>query len=88
MKLDDLLDKLDACREAKEWARGKDWSEIYSTCPRSDWLLWLFSRTNPDDRRLRVLAAAKCADTVRHLHSVKPLPPKGREHLLNHYLVL
>jgi hypothetical protein len=60
------LIQLDACAEALEWAGDKTWEEIYNTCHRGDWLLWLFAKTNPDDFRLLTLAKAHCANTVRH----------------------
>ena len=37
-----LLEKLNACDDAKKWASDKTWKEIYETCHRGDWLLWLF----------------------------------------------
>jgi dihydroorotase-like cyclic amidohydrolase len=61
------LIQLDACMQALEWAGDKTWEEIYNTCHRGDWLLWLFARTNPNDFRLLTLAKAHCANTVRHL---------------------
>ena len=63
----ELLKKLHACEEAREWAGDKTWEEIYNTCHRGDWLLWLFQRTNPNDKRRLVLVGAHCANTVRHL---------------------
>jgi len=63
----DLLLKLNACNNAKEWAENKSWEEIYNTCHRGDWLLWLFKRTNPDDLQLITLAKGHCANTIRHL---------------------
>jgi hypothetical protein len=63
----DLLIKLNACNEAKEWAENKSWEEIYNTCHRGDWLLWLFKKTNPDDLQLLTLTKGHCANTVRHL---------------------
>ena len=63
----ELLNKLKACQEAMEWAGDKSWEEIYNTCHRGDWLLWLFKRTNPDDLKLLTLAKGHCANTVRHL---------------------
>ena len=65
--MEELLKKLKACQPAKEWAEKKDWNEIYETCPRGDWFLWLFKRTNPNDLKLLTLAKAHCANTVRHL---------------------
>jgi hypothetical protein len=62
-----LLQRLNACKSARDWAGDKTWQEVYNTCERGDWLLWLFAKTNLDDKRLRVLAAAKCAEQVIHL---------------------
>jgi len=62
-----LLVELNACKDAIEWAGDKSWQEIYNTCHRGDWLLWLFKRTNPDDLQLLILAKGHCANTVRHL---------------------
>jgi len=63
----ELLIKLDACEEAMEWAANKTWEEIYNTCHRGDWLLWLHFRTNKEDLKIRTLAKGHCANTVRHL---------------------
>jgi hypothetical protein len=62
-----LLKKLDACEDARIWAADKSWQEVYDTCDRGDWLLWLFRNTNPDDLQLLTLAKGHCANTVRHL---------------------
>ena len=66
-KMKDLLIKLNACQDAKDWAADKSWKEIYQTCHRGDWLLWLFQKTNPNDLQLLTLAKGHCANTVRHL---------------------
>ena len=63
----ELLIKLNACADAREWAEGKSWQEVYDTCHRGDWLLWLFAKTNPNDLQLLTLAKGHCANTVRHL---------------------
>ena len=82
----ELLLKLDACIEARRWAGcltdkecvrenitnqvEKSWQEIFDTCPRGDWLLWLFYRTRTDseqDFALLTIAKGHCANTVRHL---------------------
>ena len=65
--IDKLLLKLKACTAATDWTKDKSWKEIYETCHRGDWLLWLFTRTNPEDLQLLVLAKGHCANTVRHL---------------------
>jgi len=62
-----LLIKLNACQEAKDWVGNKTWVEAYETCPRGDWVLWLFSKTNPKDLQRLTLAKGHCANTVRHL---------------------
>jgi hypothetical protein len=63
----ELLIKINACNEAKKWAGDKTWKEIYTTCHRGDWLLWLFKKTNPNDLQLLTLAKGHCVNTVRHL---------------------
>jgi len=63
----DLLIKLNACQEAKDWVGNKTWAEAYNTCPRGDWMLWLFSKTNPEDLQRLTLAKGHCANTVRYL---------------------
>lgn len=62
-----LLDKLGACHEAKEWARGKDFAEVYNTCHRGDWLAWLYQKTNPKNKRKLVLLGGLFANEVRYL---------------------
>ncbi len=66
MTFKELLIKLDACEEAREWARDMPIEEIVSTCHRADWLLWLAKKVDVD-LRLRTLAKGHCANTVRHL---------------------
>jgi hypothetical protein len=65
--IDKKLKELRACEDARAWAQGKSWQEIYTTCKRGDWLLWLFAKVNPDNLRELTLAKAKCARTVFHL---------------------
>jgi hypothetical protein len=61
------LQNIGACDEAKEWAEGKSWQEVYDTCHRGDWLLWLYRRSKDYDLQKLTLAKGFCANTVRHL---------------------
>ncbi|HEY5057001.1 MAG TPA: hypothetical protein VII58_12630 [Acidobacteriaceae bacterium] len=40
----ELLRSHHACSEASEWAKGKDLAEVWHTCHRGDWMLWLLGR--------------------------------------------
>ena len=61
-----LLVKLKACSEAREWAGDMPIEEIVAKCHRGDWLLWLAKRVDVDNRKMS-LAKGLCANTVRHL---------------------
>ena len=65
--IEELLTKLGACEEARNWAKGKTFEEIYTTCERGDWLNWLFARTNHEDVQLLTLVKGHQANSVRHL---------------------
>jgi len=65
--MNNLLKELNACDDAIQWAKDKTWNEIFETCHRGDWLLWLFKKTNPDNFKELTLAKGHCANTVRHL---------------------
>jgi hypothetical protein len=67
MTIQEKLIELNACKDAREWAKDKTWLEIFETCHRGDWLLWLFRRTNPSDIKELTRAKAHCALTIRHL---------------------
>ena len=66
MSLDQLLDLLkkhNACPDATEWVRASDKTtarEIWESCERGDWLLWIAARIKID-RKLIVTAACLCA---------------------------
>ena len=63
-----LLAKLHACEEAREWAKGKSLAEIWQSCERGDWLLWLCARMAGEKgwptKQEVVLAACACARTA------------------------
>lgn len=63
MTIHEKLIELRACEEAREWATDKSIEEIWNTCHRGDWMLWLFKRTNPGD--LRILSAYAADYTAR-----------------------
>jgi len=69
-----LLEKLNACTEARDWARGKSLVEVWQQCERGDWLLWLCARMAGEvgwpTRNDVTLAACDCAETA--LRYVKP----------------
>jgi len=67
IEIKEKLEHLGACKAAMEWADGKTLQEIWDTCPRGDWMLWLFRRANNYDLKTISLAKGYCANTVRHL---------------------
>ena len=62
----ELLLKLKACGPAIDWAGDKTIEEIWATCHRGDWMLWL-ARKLDIDKRVLTIAKGHCANTVRHL---------------------
>jgi len=63
-----LLKKLHACNEARQWADGLDLKTAWSTCERPDWLLWL-TGTMADKERWPtreqvILSACDCAEAA------------------------
>ena len=61
-----LLNKLNACKEAVRWADDKTIEQVIEQCHRGDWLLWLARRVDIGLHPL-TLAKGHCANTVRHL---------------------
>jgi hypothetical protein len=62
----ELLIKLNACKEAIEWAGDRTIEQIVKDCYRGDWLLWLAKKIGIELQPL-TLAKGHCANTVRHL---------------------
>ena len=58
VKFEALLVKLVACSETRDWARGKTLREMWNTCERGDWMLWLAARYG--DVPLKTLVAIAC----------------------------
>jgi hypothetical protein len=65
--LNTILNDLGACDAAVEFSKDKTLQEAWETCPRGDWMLWLFRRAPNFDKRASTLAKGHCANTVRHL---------------------
>jgi hypothetical protein len=61
-----LLNELNACLNAKEWAEDKTIEQVVEQCHRGDWLLWLAKKVDIGLQPL-TLAKGHCANTVRHL---------------------
>lgn len=60
MNIHDFLIQKNACFPAIEWAHAKTMDEIWNTCERGDWLLWLAEKCEVDIRTLTA-AKAECA---------------------------
>ena len=46
------LKKLKACSEAVDWAEGKTWEEMWTTCEHGDWMMWLLGKLNFPKKRI------------------------------------
>lgn len=71
MNILQIAQGLHACQDAIAWLEDKRHltaEQLYSQCPRGDWLLWFFARIGVD-RQLLALAACDCADLAKHLLS-------------------
>ena len=64
--MSNLLDILKEDKDFENWAKGKTWDDIFFNCPKGEWLLWLFQKTNPEDIKLLTLAKGRCANTMRY----------------------
>jgi hypothetical protein len=65
--LKNFLKKYEACEDVYLFAKDLTLKQFLDTCPRGDWILWLFRRANPESLRELTLAKGHCANTVRHL---------------------
>ena len=78
-EFNDLLHELHACSELVRWAHGKDLHEVWTTCERGDWLLWLAGhmadKPGWPTRKQVVLAACACAETeLKFVHPGEDRP--------------
>ena len=61
-ELGTLLVSLSACETAIAWAKGKSLAEVWSTCHRGDWMLWLAARYGDVPQKTIVAIACDCAE--------------------------
>ena len=67
LKFTEILEEFNACKDKEEmssWAKNKTWQEFYNNCPKGQWFLRLFKRTNPDNLKKLTLAKGHCAATI------------------------
>ena len=65
--LKNFLKEHNACKDGYIFAKDLTLEQFLDTCPRGDWILWLFARMNPESLKELTLAKGHCANTVRHL---------------------
>jgi hypothetical protein len=63
--LNEFLKEKNANTYLYEFAKDLTLEQFHTTCPRGDWLLWLFKQLQPTKKNELRLAAAHCANTVR-----------------------
>jgi hypothetical protein len=67
MTFKEKLIKKGACNIALQWVGERTMKQAFADCERGDWILWAHGKFFPEKKRELVLAAAHCANTVRHL---------------------
>lgn len=63
-----LLEKIDACQEGMDWAKGKDYATAWATCDRGDWMLQMIDDIAPLDAKINELLVCRFARQVVHLN--------------------
>jgi hypothetical protein len=58
-----LIEK-NACADGKAWAKGKSMVEVWKTCERPDWIMWLYARRPNPDKKKAVKIAIFAAELV------------------------
>ena len=61
----ELLNKLNACQDAKLWSAGKTLSQARQECQRADWMLWLLGRSQINKKIIATIAV-ECAESCAH----------------------
>ena len=65
--LKNFLEKHEACEDGYLFAKDLTLEKFLNSCKRGDWILWLFTKINPESLKELALAKGHCANTVRHL---------------------
>ena len=63
--MQNLLIRLGACEEVREWVGGRTLSEAWAECERPDWMLWLHARSESVDAAGYAALAGKWAASAR-----------------------
>jgi len=66
MTIQGFLKDKHAGLEAREWAQDKSFQEIWETCTRVDWLIWLLKQLDFQARTFQELSVS-IAESVTHL---------------------
>ena len=76
--LSTLLRSLNACDDAREWAKPFDTLQAaWNVCPRGDWMIWLLGAANVHAPERRTFGYA-CADRAVRVHAVAALRSAGQ----------
>lgn len=68
LQFHDFLVTNDASKQFCRWASDKEWVDFHNKCPHAEWLLWVFIRTNPRNKRAVVNALANCVNNILEAH--------------------
>ncbi len=66
-----------ACVEGRLWAHGKSMCEVWKTCERADWMMWLYRRRKPDKKKCVQIAVFSARQVLplfeeRHPNDKRP----------------
>ena len=50
-EMTDFLVSKNACSDGLEWGRDKSLEEIWNTCERADWMMWLYKYLSPKKKK-------------------------------------
>jgi len=65
-ELNNRLEELNACYEAREWVGDKSLKKAWKKCKRGDWMLWYYFKEVGFTKDL-VKAKADCVSLLKHL---------------------